>query len=228
MLAQHSRDTEAERRTVELSPRQGLMVPRGIVHRTRAEERTVVLMVEAATVVPTGDGGRARLPVMRRRFPTLVAAFLVLACRATTPASTEPGPVASGAPSASSSSPSTTASATASSSPAPKASGSASVASVGPADEPKRFEVKEGVAVDIGNSATLVLKDVMEAHLAGSKNESIARLVLKRGGQSVEVALDRLYPGPPKWKKQLGVLLAIDFVDAYHQPATGAILVRFE
>ena len=48
--------TTRERRTVELSPRQGLTVPRGVVHRTRAEQRTVVLMVEAATVVPTGDG----------------------------------------------------------------------------------------------------------------------------------------------------------------------------
>jgi hypothetical protein len=32
-----------------------MVVPRGVVHRTRARARTVVLMVEAATVVPTGD-----------------------------------------------------------------------------------------------------------------------------------------------------------------------------
>ena len=42
-------------RTVALQPRQGMVVPKGIVHRTRAPQRTVVLMVEAATVVPTGD-----------------------------------------------------------------------------------------------------------------------------------------------------------------------------
>jgi mannose-6-phosphate isomerase-like protein (cupin superfamily) len=41
--------------TFELAPRQGMVVPRGVVHRTRAQRRTVVLMVEAATVVPTGD-----------------------------------------------------------------------------------------------------------------------------------------------------------------------------
>jgi mannose-6-phosphate isomerase-like protein (cupin superfamily) len=41
--------------TVEISPCQGLMVPRGVMHRTRAPKRTVVLMVEAASVVPTGD-----------------------------------------------------------------------------------------------------------------------------------------------------------------------------
>ncbi len=43
------------RPTVELLPRQGVLVPRGAVHRTRAPQRTVVLMIEAATVVPTGD-----------------------------------------------------------------------------------------------------------------------------------------------------------------------------
>ena len=44
-----------EDRTVALDPRQGILVPRGVVHRTRALERTVVLMVEAASVTPTGD-----------------------------------------------------------------------------------------------------------------------------------------------------------------------------
>jgi mannose-6-phosphate isomerase-like protein (cupin superfamily) len=46
---------DPDERTVALRPRQGMVVPKGIVHRTRAPERTVVLMVEAATVVPTGD-----------------------------------------------------------------------------------------------------------------------------------------------------------------------------
>lgn len=44
-----------EGRSVELLPRQAMLVPRGVIHRTRAPERTVVLMIEAATVVPTGD-----------------------------------------------------------------------------------------------------------------------------------------------------------------------------
>ena len=46
---------DLEDRTVELEPHQGLMVPRGVLHRTRAPQRTVVLMIEAATVTPTGD-----------------------------------------------------------------------------------------------------------------------------------------------------------------------------
>lgn len=46
---------DLEGRTVELAPGQGITVPRGVMHRTRARERTVVLMVEPATVVATGD-----------------------------------------------------------------------------------------------------------------------------------------------------------------------------
>ena len=42
-------------RVVELRPREGFVVPRGVVHRTRAPERSVVLMVETAEIVPTGD-----------------------------------------------------------------------------------------------------------------------------------------------------------------------------
>ena len=42
-------------RVVRLSPRQGFVVPKGVVHRTRAEQRTVVLMVENAGIIPTGN-----------------------------------------------------------------------------------------------------------------------------------------------------------------------------
>ena len=46
---------DLEDRSVELQPRQGIVVPRGVMHRTRAPERTVILMVEGAGIVPTGD-----------------------------------------------------------------------------------------------------------------------------------------------------------------------------
>ncbi|HZR17480.1 MAG TPA: cupin domain-containing protein [Verrucomicrobiae bacterium] len=46
---------DLEGRSVELAPRQGFVVPRGVMHRTRAPERTVILMVENAGIVPTGD-----------------------------------------------------------------------------------------------------------------------------------------------------------------------------
>jgi mannose-6-phosphate isomerase-like protein (cupin superfamily) len=48
-------DLEAEDRTVDLGPKQGFTVPRGVVHRTRAPERTVILMIEGSGVVPMGD-----------------------------------------------------------------------------------------------------------------------------------------------------------------------------
>lgn len=41
--------------SVELHHHQGYLVPRGIVHKTRAPEKTVVLMIETAGIVPTGD-----------------------------------------------------------------------------------------------------------------------------------------------------------------------------
>ena len=46
---------DLENRVVELNPRQGFVVPKGVPHRTRAPQRTVILMVENAGIIPTGD-----------------------------------------------------------------------------------------------------------------------------------------------------------------------------
>jgi mannose-6-phosphate isomerase-like protein (cupin superfamily) len=46
---------DLEDKTVSLSPRQGFVVPKGVVHRTRALERTVILMVENMGIIPTGN-----------------------------------------------------------------------------------------------------------------------------------------------------------------------------
>ena len=46
---------DLEDHVVELSPQQGFVVPRGVVHRTRAPQRTVILMVENAGIIPTGN-----------------------------------------------------------------------------------------------------------------------------------------------------------------------------
>ena len=48
-------DGETPGRVVELRPREGFVVPKGVVHRTRAPERSVVLMIETAAIIPTGD-----------------------------------------------------------------------------------------------------------------------------------------------------------------------------
>ena len=46
---------DLENKTVELTPRQGFVVPKGVQHRTRAPQRTVILMVENAGIEPTGN-----------------------------------------------------------------------------------------------------------------------------------------------------------------------------
>lgn len=46
---------DLEGSTVALDPGQAFVVPKGVVHRTRAPRRTVILMVEGANIVPTGD-----------------------------------------------------------------------------------------------------------------------------------------------------------------------------
>ena len=46
---------DLEDRTVELGPKQGITVPKGVMHRPRAPEKVVVLMMESKGVVPTGD-----------------------------------------------------------------------------------------------------------------------------------------------------------------------------
>ena len=46
---------DLEGRTVELTPRQGFVVPKGVIHRTRAPHRSVILMVENAGIIPTGN-----------------------------------------------------------------------------------------------------------------------------------------------------------------------------
>jgi mannose-6-phosphate isomerase-like protein (cupin superfamily) len=42
-------------KVIELRPREGFVVPKGVRHRTRAPERAVILMVETAAIIPTGD-----------------------------------------------------------------------------------------------------------------------------------------------------------------------------
>jgi mannose-6-phosphate isomerase-like protein (cupin superfamily) len=46
---------DLEDKTIALPPRQGFVVPKGVLHRTRAPQRTVMLMVENAGIIPTGD-----------------------------------------------------------------------------------------------------------------------------------------------------------------------------
>jgi hypothetical protein len=46
---------DLEDRCVDLQRFEGFVVPKGVLHRTRAPERAVILMAETAGIVPTGD-----------------------------------------------------------------------------------------------------------------------------------------------------------------------------
>jgi len=46
---------DLEDRSIELHPGQGVTVPKGVVHRTRAPKKTVMLMMETSAIQPTGD-----------------------------------------------------------------------------------------------------------------------------------------------------------------------------
>jgi len=47
---------DLEDRSIDLKRLEGFVVPKGVVHRTRAPDRAVILMAETASIIPTGDG----------------------------------------------------------------------------------------------------------------------------------------------------------------------------
>ncbi|MFX1308590.1 MAG: cupin domain-containing protein, partial [Promethearchaeota archaeon] len=46
---------DLEDKIIELKPKQGFTVPKGVMHKTRAPSRTSVLVIEKITIKPTGD-----------------------------------------------------------------------------------------------------------------------------------------------------------------------------
>jgi uncharacterized cupin superfamily protein len=46
---------DLEDRVIDLQPRQGVVIPKGVMHRPRAPQRTVMLMSETRAIVPTGS-----------------------------------------------------------------------------------------------------------------------------------------------------------------------------
>ncbi|TKJ18261.1 MAG: cupin [Promethearchaeota archaeon Loki_b32] len=46
---------DLEEKLIELKPKQGFTVPKGVMHRTRAPTRTSLLVIEQDTIRPTGD-----------------------------------------------------------------------------------------------------------------------------------------------------------------------------
>ena len=46
---------DLEDRSVDLQRLEGFVVPKGVLHRTRAPDRAVILMAETKDIAPTGD-----------------------------------------------------------------------------------------------------------------------------------------------------------------------------
>lgn len=46
---------DIEDKVHDLQSGQGFMVPKGVLHRTRAPQRTAILMIEGKNVIPIGD-----------------------------------------------------------------------------------------------------------------------------------------------------------------------------
>ena len=46
---------DLKEKIIELRPKQGFTIPKGVMHRTRAPIRTSVLVIERKTIKPTGD-----------------------------------------------------------------------------------------------------------------------------------------------------------------------------
>jgi mannose-6-phosphate isomerase-like protein (cupin superfamily) len=46
---------DLENETIELGPKQGTTISKGVLHRPRAPEKVVMLMVESSDIIPTGD-----------------------------------------------------------------------------------------------------------------------------------------------------------------------------
>lgn len=46
---------DMEEEIIELKPKQGFTVPKGVMHKTRAPTRTSLLVIEKNTITPTGD-----------------------------------------------------------------------------------------------------------------------------------------------------------------------------
>ena len=46
---------DLEDRVITLERQQGVVVPKGVMHRPRAPQKAIVLMIETAGIIPTGD-----------------------------------------------------------------------------------------------------------------------------------------------------------------------------
>ncbi len=96
--------------------------------------------------------------------------------------------------------------------------------------DPRRIELTHDKPVSLGKGVRATLKTVLYTHATDKAgravNDALMQLEIEHDGKTEPVTLDRLFPDGPKFTAVAGLELAIDFVDPYHQPSTGAVLVR--
>ena len=96
--------------------------------------------------------------------------------------------------------------------------------------EPRMVELIQDKSVDLGSGVSVTLKSVMYTHATDktgrSVNDSFMQLEVTKGGKTENVTNTRHFPDGPKFTTVAGLELAIDSVDAYHSPSTGAVLVK--
>lgn len=104
------------------------------------------------------------------------------------------------------------------------------VTAVGKNSEPRKVELVQDKPVDLADGVSVTLKSVMYTHATDktgrSVNDSFMQLEVTQAGKTETITLTRLFPDGPRYTNIAGLSLAIDSVDAYHQPSTGAVLVQ--
>jgi hypothetical protein len=103
------------------------------------------------------------------------------------------------------------------------------VTTVGKNAEQRKVELVQDKPVNLGDGVSVTLKTVMYSHATDksgrSVNDAFMQLDVTHEGKTENVTLTRLFPDGPRYATVAGLSLAIDYVDAYHQPCTGAVLV---
>jgi hypothetical protein len=103
------------------------------------------------------------------------------------------------------------------------------VTAVGKSAEPRKVELVQDQPVNVGDGVSVTLKTVMYSHgtdkSGRSVNDAFMQLEVTQAGKTESVTLTRLFPDGPRYTTVAGLSLAIDYVDAYHQPCTGVVLV---
>lgn len=99
-----------------------------------------------------------------------------------------------------------------------------------PVAQTRKVELVQDKTVDLGSGVKVTLKSVMYTHATDktgrSVNDAFMQLDVTHDGKTENVTVTRLFPDGPVFKTVAGLQLAIEYVDAYHQPSTGALLVK--